>query len=72
MEAEANQESIRLRNLVNYFFVMERGMILIKLLAELFPQVDLIEQCSDFFKFRVPRNGKTIGWLFGQLQDKKD
>jgi len=31
----------------------------------------LIEQCSDFFKFRVPKEDKTIGWLFGNIEDNK-
>ena len=31
----------------------------------------MIEQCSDFFKFRVPKEDKTIGWLFGNIEDNK-
>lgn len=41
------------------------------LLAQNFTKVELIEQCSDFFKFRIPRDDKTIGYLFGMIEDKK-
>ena len=31
----------------------------------------MLEQCGDFYKLRVPKENKTIGWLFGQIEDKK-
>lgn len=31
----------------------------------------MIEQCSDFFKIRIPREDKTIGMLFGLIEDQK-
>ena len=36
-----------------------------------FAKVELLEQCGEFFKFRVPKEDKTIGWLFGQLESEK-
>jgi len=33
--------------------------------------VELIEQCADFFKFRIPKDDKTIGYLFGNIEDRK-
>lgn len=71
LEAAANEGSVRLRNLVSFFHVMKNGLQFISLMTREFPQVELIEQCSDFFKFRVPRADKTIGWVFGQLQEAK-
>jgi len=41
------------------------------LLEKKFERVDLLEQCSDFFKLRVPRNDKNIGFLFGLIEQKK-
>jgi hypothetical protein len=37
----------------------------------LFPKVELIEQFSDFFKFRIPKEDRTIGWLFGLIEESK-
>jgi hypothetical protein len=34
--------------------------------------VELLEQCSDFYKLKVPRQDVTIGYLFGMVEDKKD
>lgn len=36
-----------------------------------FKQVEMLEQCGEFFKLRVPKEEKTIGWLFGQLEHEK-
>ena len=47
------------------------GLKVISVLTKQFNQVDLIEQCSDYFKFRVPREDKTIGYLFGLIEDNK-
>jgi hypothetical protein len=43
--------------------------MVINLLVRNFARVDLIEQCSDFFKFRIPREDKTIGTVFGLIED---
>ena len=40
-------------------------------LAKVFERVELLEQCGNFFKLRVPRNNKTIGFLFGMIEQKK-
>jgi len=40
-------------------------------LAERFGQVEMLEQCGDFYKLRVPKENKTIGWLFGEFEDSK-
>ena len=37
----------------------------------MFDQVEILEHCSDFYKFRVPKEDKTIGYLFGMIEDKK-
>jgi hypothetical protein len=31
----------------------------------------MLEQCGEFYKLRVPKENKTIGWLFGQLEGHK-
>jgi hypothetical protein len=42
------------------------------MICGLFSKVELYEQCSDFFKMRIPREEYTIGALFGFIQEKKD
>merc|ERR1719498_2288709 len=63
--------TVRLMNFLTYIYTMQYGMKCAFLLAQNFTKVELIEQCSDFFKFRIPRDDKTIGFLFGNIEDKK-
>ena len=41
------------------------------LLASHFAKVEILEHCGEFFKLRVPKEEKTIGWLFGYLETAK-
>lgn len=70
-EAQLGEGTIRLKNFVTYLFTQHMGLQVITVLTKQFKQVDLIEQCSDYFKFRVPREDKTIGYLFGLIEDNK-
>jgi len=54
--------------LVQFIYTQTHGFMFIKALAQIFEQVELLEQCGDFYKFRVPREDKTIGYLFGQIE----
>jgi len=40
-------------------------------LIEKFDHVVLLEQYADYFKLKVLRGKKTIGSLFGLIEDKK-
>lgn len=71
MESEANEGQVRFSALLQFLFVQSNGFKFITLLAKEFPQVELLEQCGDFYKMRVPREDKTIGYLFGQIEANK-
>lgn len=51
--------------------MQQSGFKFIECLTGLFDQVEILEHCSDFYKFRVPKEDKTIGFLFGMIEDKK-
>jgi ATP-binding cassette, subfamily A (ABC1), member 3 len=70
-EAAQGQGEVRISNLVTFIYTMQYGLKVATLLAKNFASVELIEQCSDFFKFRIPRENKTIGSLFGLVEDQK-
>jgi hypothetical protein len=70
-EAQQAEGKVRLANFITFVFTMQNGIKVTKLLAKEFDQVELIEQCSDFFKFRFERQNKTIGSLFGLIEDQK-
>ena len=71
-EADLNENKVRLSALVRYCFVQHNGLQLLHDLASLFPQIELMEQCGDFYKLRVPRDDKSIGFLFGKIESLKE
>ena len=62
---------MRIRNLLTYLSAQDHGFKVINWMCSNFAHVELLEQCGEFFKLRVPREDKTIGWLFGQLENEK-
>lgn len=66
LEAELDQRGeVRLRNLLEFLSAMRNGFSIIRWSTDHFRQVEVLEQCGEFFKLRVPKEDKTIGWLFG-------
>jgi len=51
---------------------MERGIKVIAKLAAQFGRVEVLEHFSNYFKLRVLRQDKTIGFLFGLIEDLKE
>lgn len=72
LEAETNDWFVRLSNLITFIYTMQFGVKFIQRLAIEFEQIELIEQCGDFFKFRLPREDKTIGYLLGLIENCKE
>ena len=62
---------MRLRNLLEYLKAQTQGFGIVALLASHFAKVEILEHCGEFFKLRVPKEEKTIGWLFGYLETAK-
>lgn len=72
MEEELDLErQVRLQSLIQFLYTQQFGFKVIEFLAKQFEQVELLEQCSDFYKIRVPKEDKTIGYLFGQIEGSK-
>ena len=57
--------------LVQFCFTQTNGFKFIASMCKLFEQVELLEQCGDFYKLRAPREDKTIGFLFGLIETQK-
>lgn len=62
---------VKLRNLAAYVYIQQYGLRVINFFAKLFSQVELMEQCSEFFNLRFAKEGKTIGFVFGVIEDNK-
>ena len=61
---EHNNNSVRLVNLLEWLNAQESGFKIINWMCANFAQVEVLEQCGEFYKLRVPKEDKTIGWLF--------
>ena len=48
------------------------GQIIIRSLVESFQQVELLEHYNDYYKIRVPRQSKSIGYVFGMIETRKE
>lgn len=71
-QAEANESGlIRMTALAQFCFTMVNGFKLMEALCLDFASVELLEHCGQHFKLRVPRQDKTIGWLFGRIEALK-
>ena len=71
-EAELDDAGeVRLRNFLEYVRAQTHGSSILNYLASNFEKVEVLEQCGEYFKLRVPKENKTIGWLFGQLEHNK-
>lgn len=70
-EAFANNGNVLLESLVQYLFIQQNGIRIVDKLTRIFESVEMLEQCADFYKIKVPRGSVTIGYLFGMLEDQK-
>lgn len=50
---------------------MQKGTKILAKLCEHFKEVEVFEQCSEYFKMRINRDEQTIGHIFGFIQSKK-
>lgn len=62
---------MRLRNLLDFLKAQTFGFRILTYLLKHFEKVEILEQCGEFFKLRVPKEDRTIGWLFGQFEHEK-
>ena len=62
------QGSISLQTLIKWTQVESIGTELFQELTERFGEVEILEHYNTFFKFRVSRGDKSIGYLFGFME----
>jgi hypothetical protein len=64
--------NIRMKHLVEWVHNMKHGMRVVRTFAKDFGQVTLLEQYSDYLKIRFTMKDKSIGHVFGLIEEKKD
>ena len=72
-EAKANKQGlVRIKHMIEWLFVMQATKRIIKQLAYDFGTVEILNHHNSSFKFRVLRHNKSIGYLFGLMEDRKE
>jgi hypothetical protein len=71
-EAEESDGRVHLKNFLTWLNVELFGQIIIRGLVDNFHQVELLEHYNDYYKMRVPRQDKSIGYVFGMIEDQKE
>jgi hypothetical protein len=61
--------NVRIRHLMDWVQNMRHGMRVVRCFAKAFGQVTLLEQYSDYFKFRFLNGDKSIGHVFGMIEE---
>lgn len=59
---------LRLKNIIEYVFYQQFGLKVIGTLTGQFEVVELLEQFGGYYRFRTPVSGKTIGYIFGLIE----
>ena len=60
-----NAHYVSMRSVIKWMFVENNGKKVIEQLLLIFPKVELLEHYNTYYKFRVPKIDKSIGFLFG-------
>ena len=72
-EAKSNRQGhVRIIHLIEWLHVIQNSLKIIKCLAKEFGTVEILNHHNSSFKFRVLRHDKSIGFLFGLIETKKE
>lgn len=59
-------------HIATWLYIENSGMSIIDELCSSFETVEILEHYNDYYKLRVPRGNKTIGYLFGLVESSKE
>ena len=62
---------MRLVSLLEYLKAQTHGFNILVLLTRSFDKIEVLENWGGYFKLRVPKEDKSIGQLFGEIDRKK-
>ena len=69
---EGNNGMVSYHNFLVWLYVEQAGMSIVNGLCEQFPSVEILEHYSDYYKLRIPRGDKSIGFVFGYIESCKE
>jgi hypothetical protein len=63
---------VSIENFLTWVYIELAGMGIINGLCAEFATVEILEHYSDYYKLRVPRGDKSIGFVFGLIEGQKE
>jgi hypothetical protein len=71
VKEEEENGFIDIQNFVLWEYIEQAGLNIVNTLCEQFPSVEILEHYNDYFKLRIPKGDKTIGFVFGFIEGQK-
>lgn len=71
LEAGHNKGMVGVNSFINWLYVEMSGIKILESLINDFQSVEILEHYNDYYKFRVPRGDKTIGFVFSLIETRK-
>lgn len=62
---------IDIQNFVLWEYIEQAGLNIVNILCDQFPSVEILEHYNDYYKLRIPKGDKTIGFVFGFIEAQK-
>ena len=71
-EADEHHGLVSAKNFLLWLYIEQCGLKIIDGLCNDFGSVEILEHYNDYYKMRVPRGEKSIGFVFGLIENKKE
>ena len=71
IKEEAENGFIDIQNFILWEYIEQAGLNIVNTLCEQFPSVEILEHYNDYYKLRIPKGDKTIGYVFGFIEGQK-
>lgn len=67
-EANSYGGQVEVKSFVIWLYIELQGLKIIHGLLNDFKKVEILEHYSDYFKLKVAKEGKSIGYMFGMIE----
>jgi hypothetical protein len=71
IKEEAEYGFIDIQNFLLWEYIQQAGLKIVNALCEQFLTVEILEHYNDYYKLRIPKGDKTIGFVFGFIEGQK-
>lgn len=70
-EANEYNGNVSAKNFLTWLNIEIHGVKILSGLIDIFSEVELLEHYNDYYKLRIPKQEKSIGFVFGEIENRK-